>query len=213
MPRTLAFPETMIGRVSFIRSSTGDAPLQAHVFRMDVRWSIADLDAFFDDPRHRVALSGRVRCEPLGGDLTLSGGTVDLFAVEPDGRMIMNYLLQFPAGNDQELVAQGAKQVVHDRPKDLWPDTTTLPIEVRQADGTQEVIVAGTLRLSLVRVIRAIFGMRANGSLREGIGTIIAFNRFFLAKLASVYVAAIRRPRAARTSQLSSPTGDQAKAG
>jgi cholesterol oxidase len=193
MPRSLHFPETLTGRVTFTRSTSSDALLQEYPFTMHLRWSIPDLDAFFDDPRHPVNVSGQVRCEPLGGDLTVSDGSVECFALEPDGQMVMNYVLSFPAGNDQPLVLQGTKEVVHDRPNDLWPDTTTLPVEVRQADGEQELVAAGRLRLSVFIVARAVIGMRATGGPRQALRTIIAFDRFFLAKLASVYLGPVRR--------------------
>ena len=193
MPRSLHFPETLTGPVKFTRSTTSDAALQEYPFTMRLRWSIPDLDVFFDDPRHPVNVLGHVRCEPLGGSLPVSDGSVECFAIGPDGGMVMNYVLRFPAGNDQPLVLQGTKHVVHDRPNDLWPDTTTLPVEIRQADGQQELVAAGTLRLSVFIVARAVIGMRANGGLRQALGTVIAFDRFFLAKLASVYLAPVRR--------------------
>lgn len=193
MPRSLSFPETMIGDVTFCGSTTAATALRAYRFTMRVQWYIPDLDVFFDDPRHTVTVTGTVECEALGGKLPVSSGTVELFA-EDAGRTVMNYRLHFPAANGEQLELRGSKQVVHDRPKDLWPDTTTLPVEVVRA-ATREPLVAGTVHLTAPRVLHAIAGMRASRGLpwRERVGTIVAFDRFFLAELASVYLAAVRR--------------------
>lgn len=193
MTRSLQFPETMVGKVSFGRSRSA----LAHKFTMQVRWFIPDLDAFFDDPRHQVVITGRVLCDALGGTLTVPSGQVELFA-EDAGRTVMNYRLNFDASNGEPLELRGAKQIVHDQAKDLWPDTTTLPVEIRQATGDQQLVLLGRLHLTLPRVLRAIAGMRASGTRRESIKTIIAFDRFFLAKLASVYLTALRPVRGNR---------------
>lgn len=208
MTRSLQFPETMIGKVTFRRSPSA----QAHKFTMQVRWFIPDLDAFFDDPRHAVVITGRVGCDALGGTLTVPSGRVELFA-EDAGRTVMNYRLNFDASNGEPLELRGAKQIVHDRAKDLWPDTTTLPVEIRQATGDQQLVLSGRLHLTLPRVLRAIAGMRASGTPREAIKTIMAFDRFFVAKLASVYLTALRpiRGRGERTANVAAVTSSAAR--
>ncbi|HEY9289999.1 MAG TPA: hypothetical protein VIP98_01850 [Microlunatus sp.] len=191
MARSLRFPEVLVGSVRFPESKTSEAGLRAYPFTMRLRWDIPDLDAFIEDPRHTVTVTGRIVCEPLGGDLPVANGLVELFAVDA-GRVVMNYLLRFDADNGQRLELRGAKQIVHDRAKDLWPDTTTLPVEIRQTTGDQRLVVAGQVRLTLPRVMQAIITMRAPGTARVKIGTILAFDRFFVAELAHVYLAAVR---------------------
>lgn len=194
MSRSMSFPETLVGDVEFPSAASAPKIQDRYRFAMRLQWFIANLDDFFDDPRHTVAVTGRVRCDPLGGDIDVVSGFVELFA-EDAGRTVMNYRLKFSAGNGEALELRGAKQIIHDRAKDLWPDTTSLPIEVRQAQGRQELVVSGTLHLNLARVLRAIAGMRATGGPRQAIGTVLAFDRFFLAKLASVYLHEVRPAR------------------
>ena len=98
-------------------------------------------------------------------------------------------------GSWRTLELHGAKEIVHDRPKDLWPDTTALPVQVRQATGEQLLVLSGKLHLTLPRVLRAVVGMRATGTVRVAVKTIIDFDRFFVANLASVYLAAVRPGR------------------
>ena len=193
MTRSLTFPEVLVGDVAFRSSVSAGASLSQHRFTMRLVWFIPDLDAFFDDPRHAVVITGRVLCEPLGGELEVPSGTVELFA-EDAGRKVMNYRLDFPAGNNERMELTGAKAIVHDRVKDLWPDTTTLPIELRKADSG-ELVISGIVRLNLVRILRAMAGMRATGGVKQAAGTIIAFYRFFVANLASVYLHEVRPAR------------------
>lgn len=195
MPRWLKFPETLVGDVALPSARSAAHDRESHRFTMRLQWFIPDLDALFADSRHRVVVTGTVQCEPLGGKLRVPSGEVELFA-EDAGLTVMNYRLYFQAANGEPLVLQGTKQIVHDRPKDLWPDTTTLPIEVRQSTGEGDLVLSGTVNLTLPRVLRAIVGMRASGPALEAAGTIVAFDRFFLTKLAVVYLAAVRRPAA-----------------
>jgi hypothetical protein len=65
--------------------------------------------------------------------------------------------------------------------------------DIRHADGEQKDVLCGTLRISLFSVVRALIGMRASGGPGRALKRTIAFNRFVLAKLASVYLGPIRR--------------------
>ena len=198
------FPERLVGTVRFAGSASADgsgrfagsaaAALVEHQILLDLTWVIRDLGAFFDDPRHRLLIAGSVTCDALGGELPVTGGHVDLFGSGEDGAVVMQYLIDLTAPSGL-LRLGGEKAIVHDSAWDMWADTTTLPVEVRarapRGEGG-ELVVAGEVRLSFPEVLRSIVSMRQRGPLRRSVAAVVAFDRFFVSRLAYVYLSPAR---------------------
>jgi predicted acylesterase/phospholipase RssA len=189
-PAGLSFRERMSGRLSVAdlpapRSSTCELRLEV---------AIPDVDGFVADPDHVARVYGTVVCPGLGGTLPIRTGTLNLLVEKAIGDLRMVYELLVSGPDGTELTLYGEKYVHHDRGVDLWKDTTTLHVTVRDA-GTTE-IAAGVLRLSPAGLLRQLVSMRAgDGTGRGGVRAFAKFLRFFGGQLSDTYVTAPPAPR------------------
>ncbi|MDQ3761006.1 MAG: SRPBCC family protein [Actinomycetota bacterium] len=215
----LNFRERMVGPVAFgcsdalVAAQLGDARGDEMTLRLRVE--IDDLDAFFVDRQHRTVVSGYVDCGILGGVLPIERGSLMLLPETGPGRATtMEYRLDFADRTGRELTLIGIKTVRNDRGLDLWRDTTTLNIQLflRQQDrnGTraediQTPVLSGQLRLSPLSFLHQLTTFHATANTLLGrVRAVLAFDIFFLRRLAEIYlrsrdaVRALARPAAGR---------------
>jgi cholesterol oxidase len=137
--------------------------LTDHQLRFHLTIGTDDLAALRADPAHRAEAVGWVRCPSLGpGEMEVRDGTFDLFAWVGSGRRVMRYRLGFRAAGGERYVLAGFKDIAHDRPFDLWRDTTTLYVKLLRAtpDPPEEEIGRGILRLTPWMFLRQVTTFR-----------------------------------------------------
>ena len=136
--------------------------------------TIDDLDAFETDPTHPVALEGAVDYAPLGRDLPLRGGVLNLLVPGGGGRRL-RYRIPFEAeGRRFEIV--GEKRISR---RSGFRDFTTLYVdlfEVHDASPAPEPLARGRLHVPLAEALRFPFGMRGPG--RSGLAALVPVFRF-----------------------------------
>ncbi len=109
----------------------------------DARVTIADLDAFLDDPGHVGALSAVVDIPRWGGRFTSGPGRFELFAPTDSARATrMSYSLPITVDGVAHTFA-GSKTVRVGPPWRLWPDTTTLHTTVHEAPAVTGLALVG----------------------------------------------------------------------
>ena len=184
----VVFHETMTGDVRFTGSTAAQpgGRLRSHRLSLRLRVTAPDVRALVRDPHHRARLSGDVVCEALGGTLPVRSGTVELLTRDGPGERAMRYRLELEDGAGHLLRLEGYKDVTHDRPADLWADTTTLSTTVTDSAG--RVVVEGVLRLSPAAVLRVALSLRGSRLGLAGVRDVGRFLWFFAGELAQVYL-------------------------
>jgi cholesterol oxidase len=114
--------------------------------------TMADLDAFLNNPRHVAAAAGRVVYTPLtgGGGAAVSAGVFNLFSTADgtDTRKAV-YELPFHGADGQDYLLEGYKVIGGTDVFALWPGATTLYTVIRRGySANGEVVATGILRLS-----------------------------------------------------------------
>jgi predicted acylesterase/phospholipase RssA len=182
-PAGLSFRERMAGRLRV--ADLPAARTSACELRLEV--AIADVDRFIADPEHLARVYGTVVCPALGGTLPIRSGRVNLLVEKAVGDLRMVYELLVTGPDGTELTLCGEKFVHHDRGLDLWRDTTTLHVTVRDVGGTE--VAAGVLRLSLMALLRQLASMRGGDrSGRGGPRALVKFLTFFGGQLSDTYL-------------------------
>ncbi|ODU04204.1 MAG: hypothetical protein ABS81_11325 [Pseudonocardia sp. SCN 72-86] len=143
--------------------------------------------ATFADGDRVVDLAGHVDCPGLGGRMPVTRGTLTL--LPGDGPSTMDYRLDFADGTGRLLSLVGTKTVRHDAPFDLWPDTSTLAVEVSVAGTDDPPVVTGTLRLRPRSFLRLLTTMRGTGADAGGrLRSLWSFGSFFAGRLGDIYL-------------------------
>ena len=165
---------------------------------MRLRWNILDLDAFFDDPRHTVAVTGTVTCERSEASSPCRR-RVELFADDAgsDGDELPTEL----SGGQRRTAGTARQQRGRARSAE-GPVARHDRAARRGSAGSPGAAsrVPAPLHLTVAARAASVVGMRASGLPGGAVRTIIDFDRFFVANLASVYLAAVRpgRPETSR---------------
>ena len=186
----ITFDETMAGPFALgeqkpkAGATKGEA--QGTRLAMHAMVAIADLKAFTADPEHASGLTGTIDFGPLGQGLSADTGGFNLFspADTPDTRYMV-YDLAFQH-NGRPLYLAGRKIVHHDRPFDLWTDTTTLFTTLYAGSDTSgDIIGAGVLTLDMIELVRMLSTMRVTGTddPTEKAQTLATFGQFFMGEL------------------------------
>ncbi|MGI8459184.1 MAG: patatin-like phospholipase family protein [Propionibacteriaceae bacterium] len=201
----VTFAEKMSGTFGFgtagAESGPASGPERDTALAVRLRVAVPPLEGFLADQHHRAQLSGEVRCEALGGVRPLVGGEVELLTDDGDPyRKRLTYRLLFTDSADQLITLIGNKTVVHQAHRDdLWPDTSTLAVELYRGDQLAAVpgspgpeqahrLGHGVLRLSPVSFAHQLTTFRATAGDRGGAGrTLFTFAQFFLRQLWQVY--------------------------
>jgi cholesterol oxidase len=182
------------GEPSFARGyECGRASDTALMFHLAIE--IDDLERLTADPGHDADTHGYVRCEALGGRLTVKRGVFNLFVTPADGRgRRMLYLLQFTDGTGHPLTLSGFKRLEAGPVTHLWSQTTTLYTRLVQGhvdavnEPGAELVASGLLRLDGLDFVRQLTTFRtSDASASERAATLVRFGRLFLGELARLY--------------------------
>ncbi|MEO5678878.1 MAG: alpha/beta fold hydrolase, partial [Acidimicrobiales bacterium] len=160
-----------------------------------------DLDRFLADPEHTARMVGTVTAPALSPEpLPATGGVFNLFMDDPDvvDLVHMRYRMTLTAGDGHRYLFTGRKDIRHDRPLDLWPDTTTLYTTVYDGDDESGTVVArGILRIAPTDFMQQMRSTRATGA--TGVGERLAaearFGKAFAGELYRVYGGVATGPR------------------
>ena len=89
---------------------------------------IDDVDRFVKNPHHPARMTGTMRCDALGGELEVTGGSYNLFTRHGSPRhRRMLYRLYLRDANGRDLTLSGFKDVQHGPYlDDGWRDTSRL---------------------------------------------------------------------------------------
>jgi cholesterol oxidase len=151
-----------------------------------------DVERFLDEPEHLARAAGWIDAEGFGGRRQVQRGWFNLFA--PDGapdRRVMRYRLQFADAWDQPRTLTGQKDIFHGPLSRVWPDTSTLHIQLREGEVTQAqddaaaVIATGVMHLRPAAFARQLTTFRTTGP--HGAAALERFGRFFAGQLWDVY--------------------------
>src|SRR5439155_26017953 len=93
------------------------------------------------------------------------------------------------SANARRLQLIGQKEVRNDPGVDLWADTTTLRVRLRDASAGGAVVGAGVLTLGVPELLQLTSSMRVSNatSMRESAEVVGMFGRFFLGALWVTY--------------------------
>jgi cholesterol oxidase len=197
-PVGLRFTETMRGYLSSrvtddfaAAAARGEADGSPCEFTFTV--VARDLHRLLDEPEHRAALLGTVTAPALSPEpLAATGGTFNLLAVDSErvGAREMRYDATLVAQTGERFRFEGVKRVHDDPGLDLWADTTTLYVTVREGDAPAgRVVGRGILRISPADFSRQLTTMQVlNASgVGERLAALARFGRFFAGALHDVY--------------------------
>jgi hypothetical protein len=196
---SVRFTEEMKGHISFAQEDYGRGAREGHesgtrlMFRLTIE--VDDLDRFAADDRREAHAGGWVKCEALGGRLTVERGVFNLFVDDQDAaRKRMLYKLFFRDGVGHPLTLAGFKVLREGSGCHVWRDTSTLFVRVLRGhvpEGDEpgaEVVASGILRLRLWDFARQLVTFRAGEpSLAGQIAAIGRFDALFLGALWQVY--------------------------
>lgn len=190
----IQFTETMRG---FVRegAATHEEGAREHASRAACEFTLTvtseDLSQMLSEPRHRASLTGTLSCPLLSdGPLSVSNGIFELLPVATDAVRTrqMRYNFSMTAKDGRKYRFAGFKTIHDDRGADIWPDTTTLFVDIDRDDGTP--VVKGVLhilpadfavQMTTLRVLRA-------PNLGAALQAKARFARFFAGAIAETYL-------------------------
>jgi predicted patatin/cPLA2 family phospholipase len=209
----LRFTEAMKGFVTFGEldydkgSRQGQQDGMSLMFHLTI--TVDDVHRFVTHPEHETNdLEGYLRCEALGGELPVEGGTFNLFVDDVDpARKTMLYRLFCRDRDGQPLTLSGFKDIRDDPGRDLWHDTTTLFTRLlkghvsageeeaaKNAPETyqQMVVASGIIIIHFFDFMKQLATFRTEGpTLFDRASAMARFGRLFMGKLWDVYARGI----------------------
>jgi cholesterol oxidase len=153
--------------------------------------SVDDIDRFVAEPERQGSAAGYVECDLLGGRLEVERGWFNLFveADDPDQRrMLYRLWLTGPGGNPMTFA--GVKEVRDEGGLDVWRDTSTLYVTVRDGhlppgDDEGDVVAAGIITIHVPDFMRQLTTFRTWGD--DPVRALDEFGALFLGQLWDVY--------------------------
>jgi len=203
-PSALPPPErtSAMAGVSFTERMSGtlDAPDGTRTpFAFTVSVAVEDLDAFLADDRHPARLLGTVDAPALSPDpLTVTGGRLELLVLDDvrpgdphrptPGTRRMTYRMPLTATDGTRFALHGQKLVRDDPGLDVWADTTTLAVTVREGDAVRGT---GTLRIAPADLARQLTTIDPTGpSVARRVAALRRFGVHFAGSLLDTYTRA-----------------------
>jgi cholesterol oxidase len=199
------FTETMRGFASasaddyqagFERGQADDSPLE-----FTVTVTADDVDKLVDDRAHEADLAGTVTAPALSPTpLTVEGGRFNLLVRDEEHAAARQMLYAMPllADDGRRFFLEGFKQIHEDDGIDLWKDTTTLYVTVREGDQQGPVALKGIVTIHMADFAKQLTTMKAIGG--EGpldrLGALAKFGRMFAGSLNETFGGVFARPSA-----------------
>lgn len=205
----LSFTEEMkgfatFGEIDFDRGyRRGKSDNTALMFHLTI--TVDGVNRFVTRPEHDTNnLTGYIDCAALGGKLSVTKGTFNLFTDDEDpARKHMLYRLYFKDENDRSLTLSGFKDIKDDPGFDAWHDTTTLFTRILKGEVSAEqekelqtdfeaykklVVASGIITIHFADFLQQLTTFHTEGpTLSDRNAARTRFCRLFFGKLWDVY--------------------------
>lgn len=150
-----------------------------------------DAEAMLTEPGHEANMSGTVMAPALSPKpLSVTGGVFNLFVVNPNEveTRNMRYRMTLHSEEGRTWWFEGFK-VIHNRPAwDIWSDTTTLYITLKDGGENGPELGKGILHIAPADFARQMTTMKATGGTeRQRLEALAKFGRFFSGTLFDTY--------------------------
>ena len=175
------------------QATTADFP-GGGAFEFTLTITSHDLEAMISDPEHAATMVGTVRAGALSADpLMVTNGRFNLFLDDPtnERRKRMRYRMDLSTEDGTAYSFEGFKEITDDPGVDVWADTTTLYVTIREEGRSGGPMGLGILRISPKDFMRQLTTMRAIGArgVLEAAQAKVRFGRLFAGELQEVYGA------------------------
>jgi len=162
-PLGFVFTETMSGHGARVdpanlpeyraAQAAGKAAGDSQLMSLRVTISIDDLESFVADPAHLGSLAGVVRVPLLHPEpLSISRGDFNLFIQNPEYPNVKNMLYKMIVStiDGRDYFWSGHKVIRDDPGFDVWSDTTTLYVDIREGrDESGPIVVRGVTEIGV----------------------------------------------------------------
>jgi cholesterol oxidase len=160
-----------------------------------------DINRMLSEPGHEARMVGTVQAPGLSAKpLTVDGGVFQLFVVNPDEveTRNMRYRMTLVSEEGRRWYFDGFKVVHQGSPLNIWHDTSTLYITLREDDETGPVAGLGILHIEPSDFLKQMTTMQATNaaSAEERLKTLARFGEFFAGVLFETYGGIFARPTA-----------------
>jgi cholesterol oxidase len=200
----IRFTETMRGFIGMGETSDfarGAAGGEANHTPLEFTLTIEspDLNAMLTNPAHDAKIAGTVTAPTLSPTPLTATGIFNLFVPDPTRveTNLMKYRMTLAAENGATWYFDGYK-IVHDKKYglDVWPDTSTLYITVRQKDSAGAVVGMGILHILPEDFAKQMTTMEVTNakSVAERLEGMARFGNFFGQTLFQTYGGIFARP-------------------
>lgn len=200
----IQFTETMRGFASLkvtddYQAAKKQGERDGTIFEFTVTVTAPNIDRLIADPAHQALLSGTINAPMLSPTpLRVDGGRFHLLVRDADrpGTRRMVYHMPALASDGRAFHVEGFKTIHDDAGPDIWADTTTLFVTIREGDGQGAVIGKGIVTIHINDFRKQLGTMKAVGasSKLEELKTLAKFGRFFMGALNEVYGGVFARP-------------------
>jgi hypothetical protein len=193
----IEFTETMRGFGSRTVTDDYDAAYKQgerdkSILEFTVTVSAPNLERMIADPAHEALLTGTVNAPALSTTLLrVVDGRFHLLVRDADkpGTRKMIYQMPLIADDGRRFHFEGFKTIHDDPGPDLWSDTTTLFVTIRDGSPSGAVIAKGRVHIHLKDFQKQLRTMKVTGGRNklEELKTMARFGRFFMGALIEVY--------------------------
>lgn len=158
-----------------------------------------DLDAMLTEQAHAGTMVGTMNAPALSADpLTVTGGEFHLFIDDPNtvGQRLMTYGMVLTASDGRTFHFEGYKQTHSDTGLNVWTDTSTLYITVREGgDATGKVIGKGMLHILPADFAKQMTTMKiTNATEAQRMEGMAKFSMFFGKTIVDTYGGVVAHP-------------------
>ena len=202
----IEFTETMRGFASTTvkddyQSAYQQAKQDGSRLEFTVTVRARDLDALIRDPAHEASLSGTVSAPALSSaPLQLQDGRFQLLVRDADspGTRKMIYQMPLLSQEGKRYHLEGFKTIHDGAGPDVWADTTTLYVTVRENDQNGPVAAKGIVHIHINDFRKQLGTMKVIGGRNklEELKTMARFGAFFMGALNEIYGGVFARPSA-----------------
>ncbi|WP_447980762.1 GMC oxidoreductase [Candidatus Nitrospira bockiana] len=201
----LRFTETMRGFVSLrehddYRRGAEQGRADGSPCEFTVTIISRDLERLLEGPAHAAAMVGTVTAPALAAaPMTITDGRFHLLPEDPErvGARRMTYRMVLLAPDGRRFFFEGFKSVQNDAGPDVWADTTTLYVTVRDGpDAAAPILAKGVLAIDPANFAWQLTTMEVTNApdLRARLSGLARFGRFFAGALLDTYGGIVARP-------------------
>ncbi|MGH3611178.1 MAG: GMC family oxidoreductase N-terminal domain-containing protein [Pseudonocardia sp.] len=181
----LSFTERMQGTVTLAGTRSE--------FGFTLTAVVEDLDRFLDDDQRQARLAGTVEAAALSDAPLTAHGVLELLVVDPadPGTLRMTYRMVLTSTDGATFGFHGEKTVRDDRGLDVWADTTTLHITLRDGAESGPVLGIGVLLIRPADFATQLTTIRPIGATtpRQRLAVLSRFGSYFIRSLADAYIS------------------------